>query len=48
MIVVERDQELTGQLRARFGQVADVEIVQADAAEQPWPRKPFVVVPNLP
>ena len=48
VIVVERDQELTGQLRARFGHLADVEIVHADAAEHNWPREPFVVVANLP
>jgi len=47
-IVVERDQALTAQLCARFGQVSAVEILQADAIEYDWPSEPFVVVANLP
>ena len=48
VIVVERDQALTAQLRARFGHVSAVEILQADAIEYDWPSEPFFVVANLP
>ena len=48
VIVVERDQALAQRLRSRFGHLAAVEIVQADAVEHNWPREPFVVVANLP
>jgi 23S rRNA (adenine-N6)-dimethyltransferase len=48
VIVVERDQALTDRLRSRFGHLAAVQIVQADAVEHDWPREPFVVVANLP
>ena len=48
VIVVERDQALAHRLRSRFGHLAAVEIVQADAVEHNWPREPFVVVANLP
>jgi 23S rRNA (adenine-N6)-dimethyltransferase len=48
VIVVESDHALTARLRARFGHLDAVEIVQGDAAEYSWPSEPFVVVANLP
>ena len=48
VIVIERDEALTAQLRARFGHLEAVEIVQGDAVEHTWPSEPFVVVANLP
>ncbi len=48
VIVVERDQALAAQLRASFGHLSAVEIAQGDAVRHDWPRKPFVVVANLP
>jgi 23S rRNA (adenine-N6)-dimethyltransferase len=48
VVVVERDPALAAQLHARFGDLAAVEIVQADAVEYAWPTAPFAVVANLP
>jgi len=48
VVVIERDPLLAARLRARFGAVARVEIVQADAARHNWPERPFSLVANLP
>ncbi len=48
VVVVERDPALAARLRARFARLAAVTIVEADAAEHPWPKEPFAVVANLP
>jgi 23S rRNA (adenine-N6)-dimethyltransferase len=48
LVVIERDPLLAARLEARFDAVANVEIVQADAAHYVWPERPFSVVANLP
>jgi 23S rRNA (adenine-N6)-dimethyltransferase len=48
LVVVERDPALAAQLHRRFGQLAFIKIVQADAAEHDWPKERFSVVANLP
>ncbi len=48
VLVLERDPALVTQLNERFGQRADVTVIQVDASEHDWPVEPFVVVANLP
>jgi 23S rRNA (adenine-N6)-dimethyltransferase len=48
VVVIERDSVLAARLRARFGAVPRVEVVQADAARHDWPKRPFSVAANLP
>jgi 23S rRNA (adenine-N6)-dimethyltransferase len=48
IIAVEIDERFAGQLRARFGPTANVEVVAGDAREVALPQAPFRVVGNLP
>lgn len=48
VVVLENDAALTTQLRARFADIATVEIVHADATTAEWPEQPFAVLANLP
>jgi 23S rRNA (adenine-N6)-dimethyltransferase len=46
VVAVERDPELAGGLRARFG--SSISVVEADAVDWTVPTEPFAVVANLP
>lgn len=46
--VIERDRELARVLQTRFGAHPEVEVVQADVLDCPWPNEAFSVVANLP
>jgi 23S rRNA (adenine-N6)-dimethyltransferase len=48
VLVIERDRLLAARLRSRFGAVANVEIVEANAVHHGWPNRAFSVVANLP
>jgi 23S rRNA (adenine-N6)-dimethyltransferase len=46
--VVEHDPALVARLRARFGRLPEVQILQGDACAFGWPVEDFSVVANLP
>lgn len=46
VLAVETDPELAALLRRRFG--SRVQVLEADARRLRWPRRPFLVVGNLP
>lgn len=46
VVAVERDTELAGRLRARFG--GRISLVEADALDWTVPTEPFAIVANLP